>query len=509
MEFHKPKVVFCENVKNLVNHDRGKTFKIIKKTLNDLGYRVFYKVINSKDFSVPQNRERIYIVAFREDISPNKFIFPEKIDDTKVIADIMEEKETSPKYYLSDVYLESLRKHKQRHQAKGNGFGYEIRDVNSIAGAIVCGGMGRERNLIIDKRLTDFIPVTHIKGKINREYIRKMTPREWARLQGFPDDFKLVVADTHLYKQFGNSVTVSVIKAIADNIKKQLEGVIIENVAKDKEYDEICNAKGSAFQIEKTEKFMKGISCYKLSAPARDKSDITMKIVDVNTGYSPTVGFSIKSELGSSPTLLNAGKTTNFIYKIIHNNPLLVKETNEIYKVTKGKKHTDVRGIIKRIIEENGQLEYIGMQNQTFSDNLVLIDSSMDNIIAETILYFYRDGISNCIDMVKKLEVENPMNYGNVNAYRYKFKKFLTAVALGMKPATIWDGIDEANGGYIIVTKQGDILAYHIYNRNYFEEYLLNNTKYETASTSRHDFGEVYSEDGEDFIKLNLQIRFR
>ena len=273
--------------------------------------------------------------------------------------------------------------------------------------------------------------------------------------------------------------------------------------------DEICNANGSAFQIEKTENFMKGISCYKLSAPARNKSDITMKIVDVNTGYSPTVGFSIKSELGSSPTLLNAGKTTNFIYKIIHNNPLLVKETNEIYKVTKGKKHTDVRGRIKRIIEENGQLEYIGMQNQTFSDNLVLIDSSMDNIIAETILYFYRDGISNCIDMVKKLEVENPMNYGNVNAYRYKFKKFLTAVALGMKPATIWDGIDEANGGYIIVTKQGDVLAYHIYNRNYFEEYLLKNTKYETASTSRHDFGKVYSEDGEDFIKLNLQIRFK
>lgn len=238
VEFHKPKVVFCENVKNLVNHDRGKTFKIIKKTLNDLGYRVFNKVINSKDFGVPQNRERIYIVAFREDISPNKFIFPEKIDDTKVIADIMEEKETSPKYYLSDVYLESLRKHKQRHQAKGNGFGYEIRDVNSIAGAIVCGGMGRERNLIIDKRLTDFIPVTHIKGKINREYIRKMTPREWARLQGFPDDFKLVVADTHLYKQFGNSVTVPVIKAIAENIKKQLEGDVIEDVAQDKEYYE-------------------------------------------------------------------------------------------------------------------------------------------------------------------------------------------------------------------------------------------------------------------------------
>lgn len=188
--------------------------------------------------------------------------------------------------------------------------------------------------------------------------------------------------------------------------------------------DEFCNTKGSTFEIEKIEDFMKGISCYKLSATARDKSDITMKIVDVNTGYSPTVGFSIKSELGSSPTLLNAGKATNFIYKIAHNNPFWVKETNEIYKVSKGKKHMDVRGRIQKIIENNGQFEYIGMQNQTFSDNLVLIDSSMDNIIAETILYFYRDGISSCIDMVNKLEIENPMKYGNVNAYRYKFNKF-------------------------------------------------------------------------------------
>lgn len=76
-----------------------------------------------------------------------------------------------------------------------------------------------------------------------------------------------------------------------------------------------------------------------------------------------------------------------------------------------------------------------------------------DKIIAETLLYFYKDGISNCNDMVEKLEQENPMNYGNVNAYRYKFKKFLTAVALGMKPATVWDGLDEATGGYIVVTK--------------------------------------------------------
>ena len=207
----------------LVNHDRGKTFKVIIRILENLGYKVYEKVLNSKNFGVPQNRERIYIVAFREDIDSSDFSFPEKTDNNKVISDIMEEKEVSPKYYLSNVYLDSLMRHKQRHESKGNGFGYEIKKLNGIANTLVCGGMGRERNLIVDERLTDFIPVTHIKGEINRKYIRKMTPREWARLHGFPDSFKFVVADTHLYKQFGNSVTVSVIEEIAKNIKEVLD----------------------------------------------------------------------------------------------------------------------------------------------------------------------------------------------------------------------------------------------------------------------------------------------
>ena len=223
VKYHKPKVVFCENVKNLVNHDRGRTFRIIKDILDELGYQVFYKVLNSKDFGVPQNRERIYIVAFRSDIAPLSFDFPKSSGRQTLIKDIIEENVVSSKYYLSTTYLESLKRHKERHMAKGNGFGYEIRDNESIAGAIVCGGMGRERNLIVDNRLTDFKPVTHIKGEVNKEFIRKMTPREWARLQGFPDEFKFVVADTHLYKQFGNSVTVPVIKAIAQKIKMYLE----------------------------------------------------------------------------------------------------------------------------------------------------------------------------------------------------------------------------------------------------------------------------------------------
>lgn len=219
----KPKVIFCENVKGLTIHDKGRTFKIIVGALRELEYTVFYKILNSKDFGVPQNRERIYIVAFRNDIAPGEFVFPTGAESSVCIRDILEDAPIPAKYYLSDVYMDTLKRHKARHEAKGNGFGYEIRDLDGIAGTIVCGGMGRERNLIVDHREHDTTPTTHIKGSINKDDIRKMTPREWARLQGFPDWFKMPLADVHLYKQFGNSVTVPVIQAIAEKIKEVLD----------------------------------------------------------------------------------------------------------------------------------------------------------------------------------------------------------------------------------------------------------------------------------------------
>ena len=222
-ELHQPKVIFCENVKGLVNHDRGRTFQVIRKAFRDIGYQVFWKVLNSKDFGVPQNRERIYVVAFRDDLNVGEFVFPKEAGKAKSIRDIMDNAPVPSKYYLSETYLETLRKHRARHEAKGNGFGYVIRDIEGIAGTIVCGGMGREGNLIKDEREHSMIPTTHIKGVINSESIRKMTPREWARLQGFPDTFKLTLADTHIYKQMGNSVTVNVIEAIAVNIKEILD----------------------------------------------------------------------------------------------------------------------------------------------------------------------------------------------------------------------------------------------------------------------------------------------
>lgn len=219
-DHHKPKVIFCENVKGLVRHDKGNTFKVIKGAFEEIGYKVFAQVLNSKNYGVPQNRERIYIVCFRDDIAPDDFSFPEPRPDGRTIRDILDDAPVPSKYYLSERYLEVLREHKARHEAAGHGFGYVVRDLDDVSGAIVCGGMGREGNLIKDSRPHSMIPTTNIQGEINKEDIRKMTPREWARLQGFPEEFMLSQANTHLYKQFGNSVSVPVIRAIAEQIKE-------------------------------------------------------------------------------------------------------------------------------------------------------------------------------------------------------------------------------------------------------------------------------------------------
>lgn len=220
----KPKAIFLENVKGLRNHDKGKTLSTILNVLReDLNYYVPEpQIINAKNFGVPQNRERIFIVGFRKDLGIEDFKYPKPVDKSVILEDILEKREVSVKYYLSTTYLQTLKNHRARHESKGNGFGYEVIPPDGIANAVVCGGMGRERNLLLDNKLTNFKPITKISGEVNREGIRKMTPREWARLQGFPDEFKIIVSDAQAYKQFGNSVAVPAIQAMAINILKTM-----------------------------------------------------------------------------------------------------------------------------------------------------------------------------------------------------------------------------------------------------------------------------------------------
>ncbi len=229
----QPKALFLENVKGLALHDKGKTLKTILNTLDEVGYIVPEpQIINAMYFGVPQHRERIYIVGFRKDlgITAEDFTYPAQKEVTKHWIDVREAEPVPSKYYLSTTYVNTLINHKKRHEAKGNGFGYAIIPDDGVANAIVVGGMGRERNIVIDKRQTDMTPTTRIKGEYNRDGWRRMTPREWGALQGYPvydtgngnPIFVIPVADASAYKQFGNSVAVPAIQATAEQILRTL-----------------------------------------------------------------------------------------------------------------------------------------------------------------------------------------------------------------------------------------------------------------------------------------------
>jgi len=223
IEDRRPRAFILENVKGLVMHRGGRTLKRIVDILkHDLGYMSTQcRVLNSIDFGVPQHRERIYIVGFRD--GGGGFKFPEPTDPSKRIRDIVESGPVAAKYYLSEGYLAAARAHRARHEAKGNGFGYEIREWSDYAAAIVCGGMGRERNLLRDDRIVDRTPQTNIRSPINAENVRRMTPIEWERLQGFPDNWTEGVADTHRYRLLGNSVSVPVVHAVAKAVVRELK----------------------------------------------------------------------------------------------------------------------------------------------------------------------------------------------------------------------------------------------------------------------------------------------
>ncbi len=205
---HKPKCFMLENVKNLLSHDKGRTIKVIINTLESIGYHIYITTLNAKHFGLPQNRERVFIVGFDTE---RPFKFPDNHSAQINLSSILENN-VPIKYYLTQRYLDGLKAHRARNEAKGNGFGYIVLKYAGIANTIVCGGSGHERNLVHG--------TLRIK---NDEAIRKMTPREWARLQGFPESFKLPCSNTQTYKQLANSVPVLVIEAIAIKIMEALK----------------------------------------------------------------------------------------------------------------------------------------------------------------------------------------------------------------------------------------------------------------------------------------------
>lgn len=305
------------------------------------------------------------------------------------------------------------------------------------------------------------------------------------------------------YKLLGRSETVAIY--FNDKEIKRLPASQFQKEA-DTVYSEIYRAKLNklrTFEIPEAENFLNSIGHTKLKASNEQKADINLQIHDISTGYEPIVGFSIKSELGSAPTLINASKITNFVYEV---KGLTDSQINEINSICTKYKIKERMSKIKACATS---IRFDHMHDKTFESNLMMIDSNMPEILAHALAIHYDTNVKDCSSVISMVERANPLRYPRPGLYQYKFKKFLCAIALGLVPSKPWNGTEEANGGYIIVTKTGDVLAYHIYNREFFESYLLKNTIFERASTSKHNYATLYKVDGKTYLNLNLQIRFR
>lgn len=208
----RPKVFLLENVKQLRGHDKGRTLKVILAHLDALDYQVTYNVLRAADFGVPQNRERIYIVGFDrkyyEIDDKYKFPFPEPTHQKTRLGDILEDN-VDEKYTISQKLYEGHIRRKAEHQKKGNGFGFSLFNADSEYTNTISARYYKDGSEILIDQGTGIPP-------------RKLTPRECARLQGFPENFIIPVSDTQAYKQFGNSVAVPVIRAIAKRVREEM-----------------------------------------------------------------------------------------------------------------------------------------------------------------------------------------------------------------------------------------------------------------------------------------------
>lgn len=271
-------------------------------------------------------------------------------------------------------------------------------------------------------------------------------------------------------------------------------------------FSEIKSAKGSSFSVPASEAFMNEIGCRNLKAPSGSKADIHIVIHDMRTGMTPLLGFSIKSQLGSASTLLNAGHTTNIKYRIAGKD----LSDEDIASMNAIDNHVPR---MQALHDMGCTLEYVDIVHETFKHNLQFLDTGMPLFIAECLIADSEvNSTSRVADVVSKVAERNPLHFTGKNKqsfYEHKMKVLLVDVALGMTPAKEWLGRYDANGGYLVVRKDGEVVCYHFYNRNDIEDYLYHNTRFERASRSRYDFGSFYREDdGQVCIKLNLQIRF-
>ncbi|GAB3053061.1 hypothetical protein GCM10027155_19340 [Acinetobacter apis] len=528
LEVKKPKAFILENVRGLVNHDDGNTFKIIKSELEAQGYIVYHKILKASEFGRPQHRPRIFIVGFNKDQVDvtMPFEFPNPIPLKMTMSDIWE------------------------GECSRN-IGLTLR-------------VGGKSSPIDDRRNWD--------GYIVNGEVKRISPKEGKRMMGFPEDFIFPGTKSQAMKQLGNSVCVDVVQHVASQVEKYLkqhtknvnmtkksiklnkgewseffaflkmiaqpnvhfgdkdlniESVNdyvtiyeLQHINSDKRYvladgllkiiesnnvitlgniDEIISTNlveeiknfivssaSKTFNINQPE-LLKLLDIESFKGDSNTKADINVsyRYQGIDRSIDP---WGIKSFLGSYPTLLNAGSTTNFVYEIINFNG----DMNQINSIATRSK---IKDRLQAIYTSGAKFEFSHCENQTFYDNLRKTDSLMPEYLSDILIDYYSGKGRHLTDLIQD------------DIIRIRVTDFLKAVLLGMFSSKPWEGKYNCTG-LLVIKSQGDLLLYHVIKDDILKDYLFNNTQLDTASSTRHRFGSIYQErNGKYYFKLNLQIR--
>lgn len=541
----RPKAFFLENVRGIVNHDNGNTFQVIREILEvELGYSFYFKVVKASDYGLPQLRPRAFMIGFRDDSVLKGFNFP---------------KEKKLRFNMSDVFQGECTR-EIGFTIRVGGRGSPIDDRRNWDSYIVDGNVVRLMpeqakkmqgfpddfefpvpNVQAMKQLGNSVAIDAIKECANSMILymnslnnteddmgKAKNKGEWTELFSFIKilhDKKIILADKNLNhtKNFFNVSKVSTLNIKNSCILTNDDTVIIESKdgsnsstmkIKDIINDDILktlsnkikSGSGTTFSIEEFDVIQSklGLSIIK-GGHSTQKADIVLDIHN-DAFQKNDENFGIKSYLGNKPTLLNASGNTNFIFKIDGLDAKHIDTVNSI------ETHTKLIDRLSKIRTLGGTFSYHKIEVDTMEYNLKLIDSHMPIILSNMLLNFFMNRKSAIRDNLKSIHesgaLNDQINYGDYDALKVKIKKLLSSVLLGFFPGTKWDGINVANGT-IVVKDDGQQVGFHIIDMPSLEEYLFENIKFDTPSTTRHRFGKVILErDGNLYFKLNLQLRF-
>lgn len=285
---------------------------------------------------------------------------------------------------------------------------------------------------------------------------------------------------------------------------------------------ELKKNKSNPYADKDVKELLKKLGCTYLSATSASKKDSLVKMIDPKAGGETDYGFSVKSYLGSPPTLMNSSGATSVSFEIqVGNKDQLVEKLSDVLK---DKQHSKYKIAYSTLLKSGAELVFNAFDSNAFKKNLMQLDDGLPLIYAYVLQEFERQGSGALDDIFKAIEKSDPLKYGRdcIHFYRRKFKKFLVASALGMRPDTLWDDIDDATGGFIMVQKNGDIAAFYITDRCKFEQYLMENVELQHPTSIRKTKGgkiknpnkvwllEKVSKGKEEklLVHFNAQVRF-